>query len=1039
MFKEVNSKANFAQMEEEILKFWKENNIFEKSIENREGSKEYITYDGPPFATGLPHYGHIVPGTIKDIFPRYQTMKGRLVKRRFGWDCHGLPVEYEIEKDLKVKGRADIEKYGVKNFNAQCRSIVQRYTSEWRATVERLGRWTDMDNAYKTMDLEYMESIWWVFKTLYEKGFIYEGYNILPYSPALASPLSNFEVNLGGYQDVIDQAITVKFKLKDEENTYFLAWTTTPWTLVSNLALALGSDIDYVKIKDNDEYYILAESRLSSYYKNADEYEIIKRYKGIDLAEIKYEPIFNYFKEYEDRGAFITVLGDYVTTEDGTGIVHTAPGFGEDDYKVLKDRNIGVVCPVDLECNFTSEIKELEGRFVKDCDKDIINMLKEKEVLVKRENYLHSYPFCYRTKKPLIYRALRCWFVDVPAIKERMLRANSQIKWSPPHIKEGRFGKWLEGAREWAISRNRYWGNPIPVWKSESGDYIQVIGSKQELEEKSGVKVTDLHKEFVDEITWKAPDGSLMKRVPDILDCWFESGSMPYAQKHYPFENKEEFEATYPADFICEGIDQTRGWFYTLTVIAAGLFDKPAFLNCVTNGIILAEDGKKMSKSLKNYKPPEEIVNLYGADAMRFMLMNSNSVKADDVKFSEESIKEVVKNFILPIYNAYSFFITYANIDNYEPKMVDYKNLTNDLDKWIFSVTQSLIKEVTLALDDYDIYRSTQALLGFIDNLNNWYIRRSRRRFWKSETDADKISGYDVLYYILLNFSKISAPIVPFITEVMYQNLRTKDMPESVHICDWPSFYTQAIDKELEGSIALVQKTSSLGRALRANLNYKIRQPLAKCFVVSREDEERRIINEYSDTICEELNVKALVVDHKEDKIVTYSAKANFKILGKIFQQDMKQAAALIEKLSSDEINNILNDGTYTISVNDLSYDLKKEDIVVTRSEKEGVHIINDGSITVGFDVRISEDLRLEGLSRDLVRHIQILRRDTNLNVSDHIILRVLTTDESLNKAIKQFYTYIKNETLSDQIYIVHLDGDIALSDANIGLEVCKA
>ena len=617
MYKSVDPKVSFPKMEERILEYWKKNNIFERSIEQRDGNDEFVFYDGPPFATGLPHFGHFVPGTIKDIIPRYQTMKGHKVSRRFGWDCHGLPVEYEMEKELGISGKKEIEDFGIAEFNESCRSIVLRYTKEWESIITRLGRWVDFEHDYKTMDPDYMESIWWVVKSLWEKGLMYEGHYILPYCPRCSTVLSNHELNLGGYKDVHDPAITVKFKLKGEDNTFILAWTTTPWTLPSNLALAVGADVDYVKVKDEGELYILAEARLESYYKDASEYEIVARMKGSDLVGNKYEPLFNYFAEAQEKGAFVVLAADYVTTEDGTGIVHTAPGFGEDDYNTCKGTGIPTICPIDEECKFTDEVSDYTNRFVKDCDKDIIKHLREEGKLIKRDNYLHSYPHCWRCDSPLIYRAVSSWFVDIGKIKEKMLAANDQVLWVPAHLKKGRFGKWLEGARDWAISRNRFWGNPIPVWKCPDCNEMICIGSRDELEEKSGVKTTDLHKHFVDEIEIDCKCGSKMKRIPDVLDCWFESGSMPYAQNHYPFENKEHFEANFPANFISEGLDQTRGWFYTLTILAAALFDGPAFEKVIVNGLVLAEDGKKMSKSARNYSDPVEVIDKFGADALR--------------------------------------------------------------------------------------------------------------------------------------------------------------------------------------------------------------------------------------------------------------------------------------------------------------------------------------------------------------------------------------------------------------------------------------
>lgn len=1016
MFRPVSTKADFPQMEENVLKFWNEQDIFNKSIENRPADNEFTFYDGPPFATGLPHFGHLTAGTIKDVIPRYQTMKGKRVYRGFGWDCHGLPVEFEIEKTIGVSGHAAIEEYGVAKFNDNCKSIVLRYTNEWEHTVNRMGRWVDFDHGYRTMDTDYMESIWWVFKSLYEKGLIYEGYNILPYSPALACPLSNFEVNLGGYRDVVDQAVTVRFKIDGEENTYFLAWTTTPWTLPSNLALALGPDIDYVKVRDVDsgDLYILGKARLDHYYKDPAQYEVVAEYKGTELKDMTYEPLFPYFAGLKKQGAFVTVLGDYVTTEDGSGIVHTAPGFGEDDYQVLKGTGIPTVCPVDLECRFTDEVPDWKGVFVKDADKDIIAWLKDHGKLIKRENYLHSYPFCYRTKKPLIYRALSCWFVDVPKIREKMLNANEQITWMPDHLKHGRFGKWLEGAREWAVSRNRFWGNPIPIWRCDGSDHIEVIGSREELEKKSGVKVDDLHKQFVDEITWPSPDGKgTMRRVPDVMDCWFESGSMPYAQQHYPFENKERFEQIFPADFICEGLDQTRGWFYTLTVIAAGLFDKPAFLHCITNGIILTADGKKMSKSERNFSDPMEVVDKYGADALRFALMNSAAVRAEDMKFSDELVKDVLKSLIIPLWNAYSFFVTYANIDGYSPSSTEFSALVNPLDKWIVSSAEALVKDVTEYFDAYDIQKACGAIVTFVDDLNNWYIRRSRRRFWRSENDQDKKAAYDTLYAVLMTFIKVVAPVVPFIAEEIYQNLKCDGMPESIHLCDYPVYDESKRDYILEKQMALTMKAIAMGRSLRSSSNLKIRQPLRRLFLVDRDAEDRQILGDMQDIIAEELNVKEVHIQADESGLVDYSAKANFKVLGSRLGKDMKEVAALIQKLTGAEIADILDGHAKDIPYSNGVISISEGDIAVQRSEMDNVKAVNEGALTVGFDTEVTEELLFEGIARDIVRSIQSLRKESGFDVSDRIRL-TLSGDDTVKKVFEGFGEYIKGETLAD-------------------------
>ena len=1042
MFKPVSNKVDFPKMEEDILKFWEEKDICNKSIQQRPADNEYVFYDGPPFATGLPHFGHFVPGTIKDAVPRYQAMKGKRVIRRFGWDCHGLPVENEVEKSLGIKGYFQVMDYGVAKFNEACKSIVLRYTNEWKHTITRMGRWVDFEHGYRTMDKDYMESVWWVFKTLYDKGLIYEGYNILPYSPQLASPLSNMEVSLGGYKDVTDPAVTIRFKADGEENTYFLAWTTTPWTLPSNLALAVGPDIDYVKVKDEEsgDFYYLAEKLVGKYYKDGKGYEVVSRLKGSELKGRTYEPLFPYFADLKKQGAFIVVCGDYVTTEDGCGIVHTAPGFGEDDYNVLKGTGIPVVCPIDAECRFTDEVPDFKGKFVKDADKDVIAWLKEHGALVKKENYLHSYPFCYRTHMPLIYRAMSCWFVDIQKIKKTMLECNDQIRWVPDHIKYGRFGKWLEGARDWAISRNRFWGNPIPVWKCDGSDYVEVIGSVEELEAKCGKKVEDLHKQYVDELTWPSPDGKgTMRRIPDVLDCWFESGSMPYAQEHYPFENKDRFESIFPADFINEGLDQTRGWFYSLTILAAALFGKPAFYNCIVSGIVLAADGRKMSKSERNFTDPMEIINKYGADALRFALIDSTLVKADDLKFSDEIVKDVLKSLMIPLWNAYSFFVTYANIDGYEPSATKYSSLSNSLDRWIISDLNRLVKTVADAMDSYDIQAACSALTSFIDDLNNWYIRRSRRRFWKSENDGDKKEAYDTLYRVLITFVKIAAPFVPFITDSIYLNLRTDDMPESVHLCDFPVYAEEERDEKLEKEMSLTIKTIAMGRALRSSSNIKIRQPLSEFLIVDRSEEDRKILEDNSSIIAEELNVKKVTIRSDESSIVTYSAKANFKVLGSKLGKNMKEVAAEIQKLSSADISSILDGKEYVIKYSAGEIGLTEGDLVIQRAEKEHVKVLNEGAITVGYDTEITEALLLEGIARDLVRFVQTERKEKNFEVADHINL-TLWGGENLCKAVDAFSSYIKEETLADSLTVAENDGDSTeIGDENVTVKVVKA
>jgi isoleucyl-tRNA synthetase len=914
-------------------------------------------------------------------------------------------------------------------------------------------------------------------KSLWDKGLLYEGHYILPYCPRCATVLSNHELNLGGFRDVHDPAITVRFKVKEggslppgahdvaphppqrgtpppatppagkvadfPPNTYILAWTTTPWTLPSNLALTLGPDIDYVLVKDHDggDHYLLAEARLAAYYKNPTEYTILWTKKGADLAGICYEPLFPYFKEAAEQNAFKTYLGDFVSTEDGTGVVHTAPGFGEDDARVLKGTGVPVICPVDAECRFTEEVPDYQGLFVKDADKPIMERLKAEGKIIRREQILHAYPHCWRCGSPLIYRAVGSWFVNVEKIKQDMLEANSTIYWVPEHIKDGRFGKWLEGARDWAISRNRYWGNPLPIWKCPDCGKTICVGSRAELKELSGREPEDLHKHFVDDITIPcsaAPgegayggiarssegtathnDGTcpgIMRRVPEVLDCWFESGAMPYGQNHYPFENKEFFESHFPADFINEGLDQTRGWFYTLTILAAALFKRPAFKNCIVSGLVLASDGKKMSKSLKNYTDPMEVINSFGADALRLFLMHSAVVKSDDLRYSDEGVREVMKSIIIPLWNAYSFFVTYANIDQVSPEAAPEKP-GNPLDQWIISMAESLAEKVGKALDAYDMSRAVDPILEFIDLLNNWYIRRSRRRFWKSENDADKIEAYGTLYDVLKTLITVAAPFMPFTTDAIWGNLRAQGDVESVHLADFPTAREERRNRDLEYRMAAVQHAVSMGRALRSQYSVKVRQPLRMVELVTRSPEEKKVLLEMEDIIREELNVKEVIFRDNEEDLVEYEVKANFRILGKELGKDMKAAAARIETLSQTEIQGLLEGATLSIDFSGAdggsrALEITHEKIDVRRIEKANLRVLNEGTLTVGLDTEITEELSKEGDVRDLIRGVQNLRKEMNLEVTDRIRL-FLSGSERLKTAWERFADLVSAETLA--------------------------
>ena len=771
-------------------------------------------------------------------------------------------------------------------------------------------------------------------------------------------------------------------------------------------------------------------SRLSAYYKNESDYEIIYEKLGSEFLGAKYEPLFPYFEYLKDSakcseethqpcsdGAFRLFNADYVSTEDGTGIVHIAPAFGEEDNKVFAGTGIPNVEPMDAECKFTKEVSDYVGRFVKDCDKDIMDRLKKEGKLVKRDTVVHQYPHCWRCGSPLIYRGIGSWFVRVADHHEQLLKANSQIKWQPAHIKEGRFGKWLAGARDWAVSRNRYWGNPIPIWKCDNPDCKNklCVGSRDELKKLSGIYPEDLHKQFVDKITIPCEKcGGTMHRIPEVFDCWFESGSMPYAQQHYPFENKEYFEKHFPANFISEGLDQTRGWFYTLTVLASHLFDKPAFQNCIVNGLVLASDGRKMSKSLRNYTDPVEAINKFGADALRLFLIHSAVVRADDLRYSDEGVRDVIKNIILPLWNSYSFFVTYANIDKIQPTghLFDEKLPSNPLDAWLLSITQKLVKDVTAGLDDYDLSGAVDPIVKFIDEMNNWYIRRSRRRFWKSENDEDKKEAYEALYIALKTFSLVASPFIPFITEQIWQNLRTSDDKESVHLCDYPIYNEKWHNEELEFKMATVQKAVSMGRSLRNTFNLKNRQPLASVALVTRNENEKRVLAEMEDSIREELNVKKVEFHDREDELVEYKCKANFKVLGKELGPKMKKAASIIQELTSEQIQSILEGTNLSIDVDGTTVELNSEKILVERLEKDGLKVLNEGTLTVGLDSKITDELKKEGYVRDLIRGIQNLRKESGFEVTDRINL-IVSGDDELKSSYEMFKDFISSETLA--------------------------
>ena len=1003
-------------MEQSILKFWQTNGIFRKSLDKTINSEPYIFYDGPPFATGLPHHGHLVGSILKDIVPRYFTMKGKYVERRFGWDCHGLPIEHEIDKQLGMSAQDAVNKLGIKKYNDECRGIVQRYTSEWEKTISRIGRWVDFENDYKTMDIKFMESVWWVFKQLWEKDLVYQGTRVVPYSTSLGTVLSNFEAGQN-YQDVQDPAVTVLFKLHDRDS-YIAAWTTTPWTLPSNLGLCVGIDIDYVEVRDSEinKNIILAESRLEQYGKKKD-LEIKKRFKGSELKGLTYEPLFDYFSDFSSDGAFKVLADDYVTTDNGTGIVHLAPSFGEDDNRVMKEAGCKVeLCPINEKGEFNSSVIDFEGVYVKTADKSIVKKLKEEGKLYEQSVLVHSYPMCPRSDTPLIYRSIPSWYVNVEKIKTNLIESNSQINWVPSHIKNGRFGKWLEGARDWSISRNRVWGTPIPIWRNDETNKYIAIGSIDELKSLSGIEVSDLHRENIDPITFKV-DGEpgVYKRIDEIFDCWFESGSMPYAQTHYPFENKEVFDKGFPAQFIAEGLDQTRGWFYTLTVLSTALFKKPAFKNVIVNGIVNAEDGKKMSKRLKNYTPPDNLMDEYGADALRLYLITSGLVKAEDQRFSDAGVKDMVRRALLPWFNAFKFFQTYASVDGWSASghFVESKNIT---DHWIISNLQTLKLNISQEMEKYQLYNVVPQLFNFIEDLTNWYIRLNRNRFWEEGLSQDKCSAYSTLYTTIKELCQVMAPFAPFLSDHIYRELKCYDnkLLESVHLETYPLAKSEKIQSSLEEAMGRIQEIILLGRQKRNQEQIKVKVPLRKLTVIHKEDHLLKEISKLEEYIKNELNVKSVDYSTNENEFIKLYAKPNSPILGKKLGKDFGKYMKLISGLSADKVAKFEN--SKEIQIENLVF--KEGEILIFREPKEGTNTVSNRYISIDMDVNLDKDLIDEGMAREVVNRIQKNRKDINLSVDDRIKINIFTNKE-LSNIIKKFETHIMSETLSVELNYV--------------------
>ncbi len=1024
MFKELNDKINYSDLEEQILKFWQEKKIFEKSISSREGKPNFTFYEGPPTANGRPGIHHVMSRTLKDLVCRYKTMRGYQVNRKAGWDTHGLPVEIEVEKSLGFKHKEDIVKYGVEAFNAECKKSVWKYKSDWEELTNRMGYWVNLNEPYITFENYYIESIWWALKQFYDKGMIYKGYKIQPYCPRCETPLSSHEVSLG-YEDVKDPSVYVKMKVKSEENTYFLVWTTTPWTLISNVALAVHPDVEYVKVENQNEKLILAKPRLSVL---EGEYIVIDSFLGRNLVGMEYIPLFNYVPVKEK--AFYIIEAEFVTTEDGTGIVHIAPAYGEDDYQVGRKYSLPTIHPVNKSGEFNNEILDYAGKFVKDADPIIINDLKTRRILYKKETITHSYPHCWRCKTPLLYYARESWYISTTKYAQRMIELNKQINWVPAEVGIGRFGNWLEENKDWALSRDRFWGTPLPIWICKCGEQ-KCIGSIAEilqgkiLENEENLenidpKQIDLHKPFVDKVVFKCSNcGQYMYRTPELIDVWFDSGAMPFAQWHYPFENKEIFLSHHPADFICEGIDQTRGWFYSLHAISTFLFDKPAFKNLLVNELILDKEGQKMSKSRGNTVDPFIIIDNYGADTTRWYLVVS-SPPWKPTLFNEEGLQEVQRKFFGTLINTYSFFALYANIDRFDYSEADIPlNERPEIDRWIISSLNSLIVKYFQAMDEYDVTKAARMISDFtIDQLSNWYVRRNRRRFWKSELGKDKTSAYQTLYKCLITISKLVAPFAPFIAEEIFRNLNsvTKlENIESVHLSYLPEADISEIDEKLENRMATAQRIVYLVRAIRTKLNLKVRQPLKRIIIPVRNEQFKADVELMKDVILDEINVKQIEYVSSDSEIVHKKLKPNFKSIGPKFGKFVQPIANLIKSLNLEQINRLEQTGEISISIDGNKFRISKDDVEIVHEDIKGWLVESDNEIIVALDTELTKELIDEGYAREFVNRVQNMRRDFEFEVTDRIKI-FYECSNKLHSAIVNTKNYISSETLAESI-----------------------
>jgi isoleucyl-tRNA synthetase len=1097
MYREFKG-LNLPEIDKEILKFWEEQQIFQKSYEQRDPENSFVFYEGPPSANGKPGIHHVMARTVKDLFCRYHTMKGQRVERKGGWDTHGLPIELSVEKELGIT-KEDIGKtITVEEYNQKCRETVMRYKDMWDDITRKMGYWVDLDHPYITYENEYIESVWWLLSQLYNKGLLYKGFTIQPYSPAAGTGLSSHELNMpGAYQEIKDISAIAQFKLKGKDNEYLLAWTTTPWTLPSNTALAVGKNITYVKVRTYNRYtqeptvVVLAKDRLSKYFTEAQPglkpedlkpgnkpipyIEIIEEVKGSELENLEYEQLLPYVQP--DKPAFRVLLGDFVSTEDGTGIVHIAPTFGADDFRVaakygipplmVKDDQDNDMPLVDKQGKFVSQVTDFAGRYVKDygqeeerpVDADIVIKLKEENKLFHSEKYVHSYPHCWRTDRPVLYYPLDSWFIRASTVKERMFELNKTINWKPASTGEGRFGKWLENLQDWNLSRSRYWGVPLPIWRTKDGKQEICIGSLEQLKSeiaransvlgKSQELPADIHRPFIDDIVLVSEEGEAMYRELDLIDVWFDSGSMPYAQWHYPFENKEKFEKNYPADFIAEGVDQTRGWFYTLHAIATMVFDSVAFKNVVSNGLVQDKEGRKMSKRLGNAVEPFETIAEYGADATRWYMM-SNANPWDNLKFDLEGVAEVQRKFFGTLYNTYSFFALYANIDGFlnQQEQIPLKERP-EIDQWIISLLHSLISQVDQDYANYEPTLASRKIQDFVnDNLSNWYVRLCRRRFWKPSQDqngnaiemgTDKLAAYQTLYECLSTISKLMAPVSPFFSDWMYRNLNgatQAEEAESVHLTLFPQADEQKIDKELEQRMDYAQRISSLALSLRKKEKIRVRQPLRKVLLPVLDNSFQQQVEDVKELILSEINVKEIEYITDTAGILKKKAKPNFKTLGRRLGKDMKAAVQAINGMNQEDIAQLEKSNRFILEVGEATYELTLEDFEITAEDIPGWQVAADNNITVALDITLDEELKAEGMARDIVNRIQNIRKDKDFEVTDKIKVSIAHHAE-LEDAVNQHSSYIKSETLTESLTLekglskgtsIELPGDIEVT-----------